>query len=459
MATAARTISDLLVTYREVRRASQRLCEPLETEDYVVQSMPDASPINWHLAHTTWFFETLVLKPALEGYRPIDDRYHFLFNSYYNSLGAQFSRPLRGVITRPTVADVWAYRAHVDESMTRLFEEAERTGRELPEQVITVGLHHEQQHQELIVTDLKHLLSCNPLRPAYINGRGREGQDGRNRAGRTRREEPGGKNKTGGTGWGDRAGETGPEGVERRRPATLAWVPVHEGVYEIGHDRAGFAYDNETPRHKVYVHSFELASRLVTCGEYLEFMRDGGYERPEFWLSNGWNTVRERQWQAPLYWESVDGQWYQFTLSGFRPVDAAEPVVHISLYEADAYARWAGARLPTEAEWETVAATVPIEGNFVEDGILHPVPAREAGDAPVQMFGDVWEWTSSAYTPYPGYRQPEGALGEYNAKFMSGQNVLRGGSCATPRSHIRATYRNFFYPPDRWQFMGVRLAR
>ncbi len=327
MATQVRATTDVATRFREVRSASERLCEPLETEDYVVQSMPDASPLKWHLAHVSWFFETLVLKPHLPGYKTIDERYHFLFNSYYNSLGTQFSRPLRGVITRPTVAEVHRYRRHIDEHMAELFERA-ATGLEIPEDVIEVGLHHEQQHQELMVTDVKHLLSCNPLRPVYR-------QTGRRDDGKTGSVD------------------------------ALTWIEVEEGIYEIGHDGNGFAYDNEGPRHKVYVHDYELADRLVTNGEFKAFMADGGYERPEFWLSNGWATVQERGWRAPLYWEERDGAWHNFTLSGMRPVDDAEPVCHVSLYEADAYARWAGARLPTEAEWEVVPADAPIEVYFV----------------------------------------------------------------------------------------------
>jgi ergothioneine biosynthesis protein EgtB len=403
--------------YDAVRGATERFCEPLEVEDYVVQAMPDASPVKWHLAHVSWFFETLVLREYLDGYTSIDDRYHFLFNSYYNSLGEQFSRPHRGLITRPTVADVQAYRRHVDEHMRELFRRHEELGLAIPADVIEVGLHHEQQHQELMVTDVKSLLALNPLRPAY------------------------------------RAASAAPSG---EAPA-VEWVGTDEGVRSIGHDGRGFAYDNEGPRHKVFVHAFELASRPVTCGEYLAFMEAGGYQTPEWWLSNGWTTVQERGWSAPEYWEKRDGRWQVFTLAGMRPVDPAEPVCHVSLYEADAYARWAGARLPTEAEWEVVAAEAPVEGTFVESERYHPAPATGSGMQ--QLFGDVWEWTMSAYGPYPGYRPPEGALGEYNAKFMSSQNVLRGGSCATSQSHIRPSYRNFFYPPDRWQFMGVRLAR
>ena len=421
--TAIQSPAGLQAQYRAVRRATERLCEPLAIEDYVVQSMPDASPAKWHLAHTTWFFETMVLKPTLPDYRPFNAQFAFLFNSYYHSLGRQFSRPHRGLITRPTVAEVRQYRAQVDHHMSALLDHAERLGTPIPEDVVVLGLHHEQQHQELIVTDLKHLLSCNPLRPVYLD-----------------------------------------TPLQPVRPLPrLEWLEYPEGLGEIGHEGSGFAFDNETPRHRVFLEAFRLGSRLVTCGEYRTFMEDRGYQRPELWLSDGWKVAQERGWQAPLYWEREGDTWYAFTLGGYRPVADAEPVTHVSLYEADAYARWAGARLPTEPEWEVAAAEAPIEGNFVEDGAWHPVPLAAASAAPpaapVQLFGDVWEWTQSPYTPYPGFRPAEGALGEYNAKFMANQYVLRGGSCATPRSHIRATYRNFFPADARWQFSGIRLAR
>ena len=406
--------------YRLVRGATDRLCEPLETEDYVVQSMPDASPTKWHLAHTTWFFETFVLKPAAPGYRPFHTEFEYLFNSYYNAVGPQFFRPHRGQLTRPSVADVRRYREHVDGAMLRLLGR-EGGGPGETRDVIVLGLHHEQQHQELMLTDIKHLLSCNPLRPVY-----REGE--------------------------------APPALGETRP--LRWVEGPVGVVEIGFAGGGFAFDNESPRHRVFSNPFALGARLVTCGEYRAFMEDGGYRRAELWLADGWNAVRERGWAAPLYWEQRESVWWTTTLSAFRPVADAEPVCHVSYYEADAYARWAGARLPTEAEWEVVAAPVPVHGNFLESGHFHPIPLV-TGDAgmPAQLYGDVWEWTQSAYAPYPGYRPVVGALGEYNAKFMCNQLVLRGGSCATPRSHIRQTYRNFFPPDARWQFSGIRLAR
>lgn len=418
--TAIRAASGLAERYRAVRGASAWLCEPLAIEDYVAQSMADASPIKWHLAHTTWFFETLVLKPHKQDYRPMNPAFEYLFNSYYNTIGPQYSRPHRGLVTRPTVADVREYRAHVDAEMEELFRRAQDGQAELPGEIVTIGMHHEQQHQELIVTDLKHLFSHNPLHPVYRD-----------------------------VAW-----------PTSTVVSPLSWFDGPGGLVDIGHEGEGFAYDNETPRHRQYLRPYQLASRLVTCGEFMAFMADGGYRRPELWLSDGWATKNEREWKAPLYWVERDGRWFAFTLGGHRAVSEAVPVCHVSYYEADAYARWAGARLATEAEWEAVAAPAAIEGNFVEDAFFHPVPLRdEAGEWPAQLYGDAWEWTQSAYSSYPGYLQPEGAVGEYNAKFMCNQLVLRGGSCATPRSHIRSTYRNFFPPDARWQFSGIRLAR
>jgi ergothioneine biosynthesis protein EgtB len=403
--------------YRDVRAATERLCEPLSAEDCAIQSMPDASPAKWHLAHTSWFFETFVLEDAIRGYRPFHADFRFLFNSYYNSVGEQYPRPERGMISRPSLEEVLAYRAHVDERMLDLL--ARSPGARLAS-VVEVGLQHEQQHQELILTDVKHLLSRNPLHPVY-------------------RDAP---------------------ALARAAAPPLRWLAYSEGVREIGHDGVGFSFDNERPGHRALVGAFELASRPVTNGEFLEFVRDGGYEQPEHWLSDGWAKVRGDGWRAPLYWEERDGEWLQMTLSGLREVRAEEPVVHVSYYEADAFASWAGARLPSEEEWEIAAGPLPIEGNFAESGLLHPAALRTSnGGGPSQMFGDVWEWTRSAYAPYPGYRQPPGAFGEYNAKFMCNQLVLRGGSCATPISHIRPTYRNFFFADSRWQFSGIRLAR
>ncbi|HUL49315.1 MAG TPA: ergothioneine biosynthesis protein EgtB [Gemmatimonadales bacterium] len=405
--------------YRAVRRATEWLVEPLAIEDYVVQSMPDASPAKWHLAHTTWFFETFVLKPTIRGYRPVHPQFELLFNSYYNAVGPQFSRPHRGTLSRPTVEEVRRYRAAVDELLLGVLERGAVD--DSLARVVELGLHHEQQHQELLLTDLKHLFASNPLEPVYRDA---------------------------------------PAPLALNDQPSLAWVRGPTGVREIGFAGEGFAFDNESPRHPVFLNGFELGSRLITCGEYRVFMADDAYRRPELWLSDGWNVVRERGWNAPLYWQERDGEWGMMTLSGFRPVRDAEPVCHVSYYEADAYARWAGARLPTEAEWEVMAEHAGVEGNFVEDGHFHPAPLSGSdGPGPAQLFGDVWEWTQSAYSPYPGYQPVAGALGEYNAKFMSSQIVLRGGSCATPRSHIRPTYRNFFPPDARWQFSGIRLAR
>jgi ergothioneine biosynthesis protein EgtB len=405
--------------YRAVRAFTERLCDPLAVEDYSVQSMPDASPAKWHLAHTTWFFETFVLVPGLPGYAVFHPRYGYLFNSYYNAVGERHERPRRGLLTRPTVDEVYGYRAHVDRHLLALLDglDGERAAALLP--VVQLGLHHEQQHQELLLTDLKHAFAANPLQPAY-------------------QEAP--------------PAATGPE-------VPLGWKAYGEGVRWIGHAGPEFAFDNETPRHRVFLEAFALGTRLVTADEYLAFVEDGGYRRPELWLSDGWIAVQANHWTAPLYWDRQGGDWWQMTLGGPRPVVPAEPVCHVSYYEADAYARWAGGRLPTAAEWEWAAADVPLAGNFVESGRLHPAPAAEAPDELQQMFGDVWEWTSSAYAPYPRYRPLPGALGEYNGKFMCNQMVLRGGSCASPRAHLRRSYRNFFPPDARWQFSGIRLAR
>jgi ergothioneine biosynthesis protein EgtB len=440
----------LTARYREVRRFTEALCEPLAIEDTVVQSMPDVSPTKWHLAHTSWFFETFVLTPSVPGYRPFHPRFGYLFNSYYQSVGERHSRAERGLLSRPTVEEVYRYRAHVDEQMLALLMRLSGNGASgAPTDlsaVIELGLHHEQQHQELILSDIKHVLATNPLRPAYRGGSLCLADDRARGAPRA----PG-------------------LAVGEDAPAPIRWHDYSERVAEIGHAGEGFAFDNETPRHRVFLQGFGLASRLVTNVEYLAFIGDGGYARPEFWLSDGWNAVQARGWRAPLYWEEIDGGWWTTTLAGPGAVAPDEPVCHVSFYEADAYARWAGARLPTEAEWEVAAAEAEVAGNFAEDGPLHPVPigirsredaSRSDGGAepPKQLFGDTWEWTATAYSPYPGYRPLAGALGEYNGKFMCSQMVLRGGSCATPRSHIRATYRNFFPPDARWQFTGIRLA-
>jgi ergothioneine biosynthesis protein EgtB len=401
--------------YRSVRAATEALAAPLSPEDCALQSMPDASPVKWHLAHTSWFFETFVLERAEPGFRPHHPAFRFLFNSYYQSVGPQYSRPHRGLLSRPALAEVLDYRAAVDERVAALLA---RGVADETLAVIELGLHHEQQHQELILTDVKHLFGANPLRPAY------------------------------------RALPAPP----RTEVAPLRFVAFGEGLRELGHAGPGFAFDNEGPRHPAFVPAFALASRAATNGEYLAFVRDGGYERPELWLSDGFAWKEAERVRAPLYWEERDGEWTTLTLGGPRPLRPEEPVVHVSFYEAAAYAAWADARLPTEAEWEVAAASAPVEGNFVESGRLHPAPApAEPGLG--QLFGDVWEWTRSDYAPYPGYAPGAGALGEYNGKFMCNQRVLRGGSCVSPRSHLRATYRNFFPPTARWQFSGVRLAR
>ena len=419
----------LLREYLDMRRTTLRLCAPLSVEDHALQPMPDASPAKWHLAHTTWFFETFVLSQYAESYRPYHPAFRSLFNSYYNAVGDRPLRALRHVLSRPSLDEVLAYRSFVDDNIARLLES------ELPQEalrLITLGIHHEQQHQELIVTDVKNGLWVNPLRPAY------------------------------------RATVTSPPNCDV--PA-LQWQSFREGIYRIGFAGDAFSFDNEGPQHGVYLQPFRLASRLATNADYLDFMRDGGYSTPTLWLSDGWDTVRANQWTAPLYWEERDREWWNYTIEGMQPLKLNEPVCHISFYEADAFARWSGARLPTEFEWETAAHSCRIEGNLQDSGVLHPQPASDeplvstdrTGWAPgneklAQMFGDVWEWTASAYTPYPGFKPAAGAVGEYNGKFMCNQMVLRGGSCATPQSHIRATYRNFFPPHARWQFMGVRLA-
>lgn len=416
------TKAELRDRYRRVRSVTEWLCEPLTPEDCVIQSMPDVSPTRWHLAHTTWFFETFVLSPAQADYQPVEPAFEYLFNSYYNSVGQQFPRAQRGMLSRPTLQQVLAYRRQVDQRIDDFFEDVNGDDdRVLLLDVVELGLNHEQQHQELILTDIKHVLSCNPLFPVY-------------------RELP--------------------AATSQRPIGELGWVDFAEAVRWIGHDGTGFAFDNESPRHRVLVPAFQLATRLVTNGEYLAFMEDGGYERPDLWLSLGWDHVRRLSWNAPLYWIRRGGGWQQFTLGGLRQIDAAEPVCHVSYFEADAYARWAGARLPTEFEWESVAAELPLHGNFMEQAHMHPAPLpKPAGPTPAQLFGDVWQWTSSSYGPYPGYKTAAGALGEYNGKFMCNQYVLRGGSCATPQTHIRPTYRNFFPPESRWQFSGIRLAR
>jgi ergothioneine biosynthesis protein EgtB len=422
-------VEGLLTRFHQIRDFTSALCADLEPEDCVVQSIPDVSPTKWHLAHTTWFFETFILKKFSHGYRSEVPQYAYLFNSYYNAAGDMHRRDLRGLISRPTVREAKRYRASIDSHIDNLLSKADEKLLDEIEPILILGFHHEQQHQELLVTDIKHVFAQNPLYPVFREDTARHSE---------RPEER-------------RSTDYRPNG----------FLDFEETIVAIGHEGRGFAYDNEGPRHRALVPAFSLASRPVTNGEYMGFIEDNGYARPEVWLSLGWMTLNEQRWEAPLYWTKHDGRWWNFTLSGFRPVDESEPVTHVSYFEADAYANWAGARLATEFEWERAALDCPIEGNFVDDENFHPraLSNSENNKGLRQMFGDVWEWTRSAYSPYPGYRAAPGALGEYNGKFMCNQYVLRGGSCATSRSHIRRTYRNFFQPEKRWQFTGIRLAR
>jgi ergothioneine biosynthesis protein EgtB len=399
--------------FPEVRAETERLCARLEPEDYLLQSMPECSPPKWHLAHTTWFFEEFLLARFDPNFRQFHPRFGYLFNSYYDAVGPRSPRHARGLLSRPTVSEVYAYRRAVDERTLALVAAADGRTLRAMEPLLELGLNHEQQHQELLLTDVKHAFGSNALKPAY-------------------------------------APAVRPALYPAEAP--WRWLRFEPSVREVGHDGFGFAFDNEGPRHKAYVGGFKIAPRLVTVGEYLRFVEDGGYERPEHWLSDGWDARRRNDWSAPLYWERAGGGWTVFTLCGIRELDPEEPVCHVSFYEADAYARWAGARLPTEAEWETAAAGQHVAGNFLDSGLLHP----KGGDG---LFGDAWAWTASPYTPYPGYRPAKGALGEYNGKFMCNQVVLRGGSCVTPAGHVRPSYRNFFPPDARWQFSGLRLVK
>jgi len=400
-----------------VRSRTESMCAPLEIEDYCIQAIAEVSPPKWHLAHTTWFFETFILLPFAPGYHFFHEAYAYLFNSYYETAGTFSPRPQRGLLSRPTVADIYRYRHHVDNALQVLLEN-------LPQQAgpdilarVALGIEHEIQHQELLLMDVKYNFSINPLKPAYHD-------------------------------------MTAVSAATS--PHAIVWHEFAGGIVEIGHDGTGFSYDNERPRHQTLLRNFRLGSRLVTNAEYLAFIADDGYQRADLWLSDGWHTINAQGWKAPLYWLGKEHDRQQFTLSGLQPLNPNEPVAHLSYYEADAYARWAGKRLPTEAEWEHAAASVPVTGNFLESGSLHPQSAPQSGLT--QLYGDLWEWTQSAYTPYPGFRPLPGTLGEYNGKFMIDQMVLRGGGCVTPQDHIRASYRNFFRAADRWMFSGLRLA-
>jgi ergothioneine biosynthesis protein EgtB len=414
--TASKNLHERLT---ETRTLSLVLAAPLSPEDMVVQAMEDASPTKWHLAHVTWFFENFVLKPYLPGYRIFDDAFNYCFNSYYESQGPRHPRAKRGLLTRPSAERVFAYRAHVDEGLQALMTREADAGGDIA-RLIEIGINHEQQHQELLLTDILALFAGNPLRPAY---------------------------------------QASPSGVDLSDPDPLRWIGYGGGIYSVGHRGDGYSWDNELPSHEALVHPFRLADRLVTNSEWLAFMADGGYETASLWLADGWTTVNREGWRSPLYWEELDAGWFQMSLQGLLPIVPAEPVAHVSFYEADAFARWAGKRLPTEFEWEVAALGEGVAANELRTSALRPRRAESAeSGAPRQLYGDVWQWTQSAYLPYPGYRPPQGAIGEYNGKFMVSQQVLRGASCATPGGHARATYRNFFYPHQRWQFLGLRLA-
>ena len=419
----------LFQKFSGIRQDSENICAPLEVEDYGIQTMPDVSPPKWHLAHTSWFFETFLLTPFLKDYREYRPQYAQLFNSYYNTVGSYFPRSQRGLLSRPTVEEIYSYRNYVNEQMEKLiFEADEKFWDEIKNRTI-LGINHEQQHQELMLTDIKHIFSINPLRPSYRKLPHRTSHSSEQR-----------------------------------------WLSYKGGLVSIGQSfslndnshAVEFSYDNEGPEHQTFINDFSLSSRLVTNGEMLSFIEDGGYDDARLWLSDAWKIVKETNWQSPLYWEKKDNEWWYMTLGGMQSIDINAPVSHVSFYEADAFARWFGKRLPTEAEWETAASPEPIEGNLRDTGYLQPVSSQQSS-ALKQIYGDVWEWTQSPYSAYPGYRQENGVFsdfsGEYNGKFMSNQMVLRGGSCVTPIGHIRPTYRNFFYPGDRWQFTGFRLAK
>lgn len=410
----------LQTQYLQTRRLSEKLCQPLSLEDYGIQSMPDVSPPKWHLAHSTWFFETFILAKFMRGYKPFKPEFNYLFNSYYKGLGDHHARDLRGLLSRPSTVEIYDYRHDVDQKIEHLAMEAGVEEWKELARLLELGIHHEQQHQELLLTDILHIFHSNPLRPAYQKPSKRQ---------------------------------------HFPRPADLRWLDYAEDLYEIGAGSEEFCFDNERPRHRVFLEDFRLASRLVNNGEYLAFMEDGGYRKPLLWLSDGWELLRSGKWEAPLYWERRDSSWWHMTLSGMQPIDPSKPVCHISYYEADAYARWAGKRLPREAEWEVAAQDSEIQGNFLDSKLLEPqAPSEDFPFAPSQLWGDAWEWTQSPHLPYPRFRAFAGDAGEYNGKFMCNQFVLKGGSCASPAQHLRASYRNFFPPSARWQFSGLRLA-
>ena len=421
------TADYLLNRYQSVRAFTEKICEPLAIEDYMLQSMEDVSPTKWHIAHTSWFFEQFVLLEGLPSYQPYNETFFYLFNSYYVAAGQRHCRPKRGLISRPTVAEVFAYRKHIDTHMVEMIKGLEGERLDHWAEIIELGTHHEQQHQELMLTDIKHNMSINPLLPAIIE---------------TAAETP----------------------LVEALP--LKWIEFKEGIHEIGFEGEGFLFDNELPRHRTFVEPFALTNRLITNGEWIEFIEDDGYQRHDLWLTAGFGLAQQEEWDSPLYWQKGNGKdakdgWYVFTLGGLKKVNPAEPVSHITYYEADAFARWADSRLPTEFEWEIAARHAKQAGNFVENGVYHPAPAVGKADSNqlYQMFGDVWEWTQSHYSPYPGFKAVEGALGEYNGKFMANQFVLRGGSVATSHTHIRPTYRNFWHPDTAFQFTGLRLAK
>jgi ergothioneine biosynthesis protein EgtB len=448
--------------FRGVRRRTMSLCEPLTPEDMMVQSCAEASPAKWHLAHTAWFFESFVLREFVPGYRPFNPDFTWLFNSYYQTYASFPEKRLRSSFSRPALEEIQRYRSHVYDAVERLLE-----GDPEPEALkrIELGANHEEQHQELLLTDVLHAFFTNPLRPAYAEKQGTGDRDQKDRDQGTK---------------GTRDQED--KGTRKQEdPGPVRFLRFEGGIHEAGHAGDGFCFDNELPRHKVWLEPYALAQRLVTCGEYAEFIEDGGYRRPELWLSDGWNAVQNHGWHAPLYWSSGSGEWAVFTLRGEMPLSRMKnaPVSQVSFYEADAYARWAGCRLPTEYEWEAAAEGLLIAGNLLDSGRLIPIPASETAETepqppakgtallrespmefrrPWQLYGDCWQWTASAYLGYPGFRPLAGALGEYNGKFMSGQMVLRGGSCVTPGAHIRSSYRNFFAPETRWQFSGIRMA-